>query len=172
MANTYTPKTMADLEKWVLQQQITKVQEIMSKKFYSIFDSVYRKYANKFYDEYETEAYQRLYEFRDKVQQEIKPYVQGNSVVCGIDFTTNNLTYDTWSSFNYQDIKRYKSEGNVEAYNPDEILEDSLLRGGHGFYEYTETAPYVETLEELKNNMDLFMNELKSELSKNGFIVK
>lgn len=169
---TYTPKSMADLERFVLQQSMLKVQEAMTKRFYDIFDKTYQKYADRFYSEYTPRMYPRLYEFRDKVQHEIKPYVQGKNIVCGIDFTTDDLTYDIWNSPNWGEVKRYKSQANVEAYDPQEILEDSLLYGGHGFYKYTDTAPYIETLNELQNNMNLFINELKSELSKNGFIVK
>ena len=170
---TYVPKNMADLEKWVLQQTMEKTKEAMTKKFYAILESTYDKYVQRWYSQYTPTAYPRTMEFATDLPVEIKPYVSGNSVVCGVKFDENQLSHDVWEYYNYK--TRSIEEMVHHGENPDlthAIVSDALEKGGHGFRKPTETKPYVDTLEELKSNMGLFMNELKSELSKNGFVVK
>lgn len=168
---TYVPKSYADLEKWILQQSMSKVQDAMTKRFYNIFYETFLKYLNRWYGEYSPSVYPRIDEFKSKLPVEIKPYVDGRIIKCGIKFDETELSHSAWRvSVDGRNFSgTHHGKNNEDAY---EIVKDALLEGGHGFYEYTETAPYVDTLEELKNNMSLFINELKNELSKNGFIVK
>lgn len=168
---TYTPKSMADLDRFVLQQTMNKVQEIMTKKFYAIFSETFLKYLNKWYGEYNPSVYPRIYEFATNLPVEIKPQIQGKNIVCGIEFDQSTLSHDVWTRF----VGGRMYSGYHHGVNEEQayaIVEDALIYGGHGFWTYTETAPYVETLNELQSNMGLFINELKSELSKSGFIVK
>ena len=159
-------------EKELLKQEMNIVANVMNKKFFKIFDDTFRKYALQWYEEFTPSVYPRIDEFANKIQYEIKPYIEGNSIVCGIEFKTDDLTRDTWTNRYGKDVKRYESKGTTSGvYTPEKIMEDALLKGGHGFYEYTDTKPYKDMEEELTKDPSRFINELKSELSKNGFIV-
>lgn len=169
----YIPKSYSDLEKWVLQQSMSKVQKVMTKKFYDILEKTYDKYIQRWYSEYTPAAYPRTMEFATDLPVEIKPYISGNSVVCGIKFDENELSHGIWE---YYDLKTKATLERIHHGNNDSlthaIVSNALEDGGHGFYTYTETRPYFDTLNELKSNMGLFISELKSELTKAGFIVR
>lgn len=161
-------RSLTDLNNYIVKQTMKAMQN----KFYKIFENTWNKYITKWYDEYTPKWYQRSYQFRDKLAQEIKCHMVGNEIICGIEFNEKNLKLDKWTRFDGTIIDRYTSE-DIESgvYEPNEIIRDSLINGGHGFYEYTETKPYIDTVKELES-LNMFVSILKSELSKSGFVVK
>lgn len=173
---SYVPKSMADLQKYVIDKQMAMVKETMTKKFYDIFEKTYHKYMEQWYGEYFVRSnYERSYEFLTDLPVEIKPINNGKTITCGISFD-GDLSHDIWQYYNprfgtYEDRVRH---GETETLTND-LIYDSLTTGKHGFRDSdadNPTKPYTATYEELQSNMDLFLNELKSELSRNGFIVK
>lgn len=161
-------KSLTDLNNYIVKQTMKAMQN----KFYKIFENTWNKYITKWYEEYTPKWYQRSYQFRDKLAQEIKCHRVGNEIICGIEFNEKNLKLDQWVRFDGKSIDRYTSEDTESGvYEPNEIIRNSLMEGGHGFREHTETKPYVDTVKELES-LTMFIGVLKSELRSNGFVVK
>ena len=138
----------------IILEQIKIVQKAMEDKFYNILLTTYQKYVDKFYSEFHPKVYTRTLQLRNALPVELKPIIKGDSIECGIDFEQFNRVH-------------YEEEGMSTS----SIIKEALFHGGHGGYEYTDTAPFVDMEEELQNDYSKFEEILKTNLSKAGFIV-
>ena len=167
-----TFSNFADIEKY-LKKQLPKMinNDIIADLFYEKLADKYKEFVEMYYLEYEPSVYPRSEQLKDVLPCKIVPHTVNGITTYGIDLYSNikNLSHSEWHSGRYGG-HHYGNRGNDFA---ELIIEDALLFGGHGFAEETNTQPLNDLRQWVSENIGIFMNMLKDELSKNGmFIVK
>lgn len=161
---TYTPKSMADLERYIINQQIEKTIELANETLNDIVLGCFKTHMNEdFYGMYEQRIYPRSYQMRENIGIKLNPVRSGNSVTFGVYFDSSKLEENYWENKGYEGI-RY----NENDYKPESITVAILT----GKFDDNRTK---DILEEVKRDTDMLENikaSLLDMFTKNGFIVK
>lgn len=161
---TYTPKSMADLERFIINQQIEKTIELANETLNDIVLECFKGHMDSgFYNKYKPYIYPRSYQMREKIGVKLEPIRNGNSVTFGVYFDSSKMESDYWSNKGYSG-QRYNENGYTE-----ETIMQGILSGN--FDDHRDE----DIIEMVKSDVAM-INSIKKELinmfTKNGFIVK
>lgn len=161
---TYTPKSMADLERFVINQQIEKTIELANEKLNDIVLECFKDHMDDdFYNLYRARIYPRSYGLRESLGVKLKPIRSGNSVTFGVWLNPQNLETNYWENKGCEGI-RYSENG----YDVESITETILS----GNFDENRKKDILEEVKRDINTLENIKSSLKDMFIKNGFIVK
>ena len=161
---SYIPKSMADLEKFIINQQIEKTIELANETLNDIVLECFKDHMDSgFYNKYKPSIYPRSYGMRERIGIKLNPIRSGNSVTFGVYMDSSKLESEYWESKGYSG-QRYNENG----YTEETIMQD-ILSGN--FDEYRDE----DIIEMVKSDIAM-INSIKKSLldgfKEKGFIVK